>query len=357
MKVYPADSSASAVVLHESAEYELFRSAIYGSELEMRVYRRTKILKESAFEEADLKVYLYSYEDKADYLLAMQGRITLPDGAFYQIKKEDFFEEESNERYTVYKASLPNVEVGAVVELEYQPFGSLRVYSLNGSGWVVNSDRPVWINITPGEDEFKLFSNLDLTDAGALNGQVVATYRGISAPGERALVRQYPEGEYWNRRLPEGVEFSNLRRKDPDKASLSYAEQIDVRYETASTVVNDFLYFQPVLSSRFIENPFQLEQRYYPVDFTRPIREITSTTINLPKGWEVDYIPESRRQVLEGEGVTFEYKAEVNNYQLKIETRIEINQLTFEPEAYASMKAIFEAYAEKLSAQVVLRKP
>lgn len=615
MEVFTADSSAAAVVLHSSADYQVFRSAIHGSELQMRVYKRTKILSKSAFDVADLVVYRYSYKERADHLVSLKGRITLPGGLFYEIGKDNFLKEEYSEYYTAYKASLPNVEVGAVVELEYellshrmfrlptwyfqgeypvvhsevsvdnqstytyatllepgsemkiyelddgrklykagdtelyagnghfvmknapaiqkeeyltniddyrarirfqlserrdgaivkevltsweetartledkedfgkyyrkkrhfnelhealqpqiadiddplekaeaiyrflgdkiawddelkyfpaqspddllekgsgssadlgialtallraegyvaypvlistrghgkmpqqypimdqfnhmlvyleigertllletpveyQPFASLRGYSLNGSGWVLNADRPVWINITPGDDEFKLFSNLDLTDTGRLQGTLVVTYRGISAPGERALARQYPDGKYWNKRLPEGTEYDNLRRKDPDKASLSYAEQIEVQHEAAGAVVNDYLYFQPVLSSRFTESPFQLEKRHYPVDFTRPIREITTTVINLPEGWEVDYIPESQRRVLEGGGVVFEYKAEVNNHQLKVDTQIEIKQLTFKPEVYESLKTVFEAYAEKLSAQVVLRK-
>ncbi|MCI4647167.1 transglutaminase-like domain-containing protein, partial [Phaeodactylibacter sp.] len=241
--------------------------------------------------------------------------------------------------------------------VDYQPFGSLRGYSLNGYGWIVNEEQPVWINITPGNDEFKLFYNLDLSGDGALQGTVVATYQGISASGERSLARQYPDGKYWNNRLPEGAEFQDLRRKDPNKASLSYAEQIQVRYETAGNVVNEYLYFQPVLFSKFIENPFKLAQRHYPVDFSRPIREVTMNTVNLPEGWEVDFIPESQHQVLEGEGVAFDYKAEVIDRQLKVETRIEINQLTFQPERYAEMKALFEAFSEKLTAQVVLRKP
>ena len=616
MEVFPDDSSAAAVVLHAKADYQIFPSAMYGSELEMRVYERIKILKESAFDEADLRVYRYSYKERSDHLVSLKGRITLPNGQFYEISKADFFEEEYNEYYTIHKASLPNVEVGAVIELEYeilshrmfrlpawyfqgqypvvqselsidnqstysyttlletgtemsmyelddgrklyklgnmelfagdshfvmknapaiqeedylttindyrarvrfqlseqrdgvivrevftswaeaaraledrdefgknylkkrhykalhealkpeiagiddplekaeaiyrflgskvawddelryfpgkspdellekgsgtsadlgialtallkaegyeaypvlistrghgkmtqqypimdqfnhmlvylevagralllepaveyQPFGSLRGYSLNGYGWVVNAEQPVWINITPGNDEFKLFCNLDLSGEGALQGDMVATYHGISAPGERSLARQFPEGKYWNSRLPEGAAFQNLRRKDPDKASLSYAEQIEVRHETAGNVVNEYLYFQPVLFSRFINNPFKLAQRHYPVDFSRPIREVTLTTINLPEGWEVDFIPESQHRVLEGEGVAFDYKAEVIDRQLKVETRIEINQLTFQPERYAEMKAVFEAFSEKLTAQVVLRKP
>jgi hypothetical protein len=616
MEVFPDDSSAAAVVLHAKADYQIFPSAMYGSELEMRVYERIKILKESAFDEADLKVYRYSYKERSDHLVSLKGRITLPNGQFYEISKADFFEEEYNEYYTIHKASLPNVEVGAVVELEYeilshrmfrlpawyfqgqypvvhselsidnqstysyttlletgtemsvyelddgrklyklgnmelfagdghfmmknapaiqeedylttindyrarvrfqlseqrdgvivkevftswaeaaraledrdefgknylkkrhykalhealqpeiagiddplekaeaiyrflgskvawddelryfpgkspdellekgsgtsadlgialtallkaegyeaypvlistrghgkmtqqypimdqfnhmlvylevdgralllepaveyQPFGSLRGYSLNGYGWVVNAEQPVWINITPGNDEFKLFCNLDLSGEGALQGDMVATYHGISAPGERSLARQFPEGKYWNSRLPEGAAFQNLRRKDPNKASLSYAEQIEVRHETAGNVVNEYLYFQPVLFSRFLNNPFKLAQRHYPVDFSRPIREVTLTTINLPDGWEVDFIPESQHRVLEGEGVAFDYKAEVIGHQLKVETRIEINQLTFQPERYTEMKAVFEAFSEKLTAQVVLRKP
>ncbi|MEQ8702740.1 MAG: transglutaminase domain-containing protein [Phaeodactylibacter sp.] len=616
MKAFPDDSSAAAVVLHSKANYEIFRSAMYGSELEMQVYERTKILKESAFDVADLSVYRYSHKERPDHLVSLKGRITLPNGQFFEISKADFFEEEYSEYYTIHKAPLPNVEVGAVVELEYeilshrmfrlpawyfqgeypvvhselsidnqstysyatlletgtemnryelddgrklyklgdmelfagnghfemknapaiqeeeylttindyrarirfqlseqrdgvivrevftswgeaaraledreefgrrylkrrhykklyealqpeiagindplekaeaiyrflgskvawddelryfpgqspdellekgsgtsadlgvaltallkaegyeaypvllstrghgkmtqqypimdqfnhmlvylevadrvllletpvdyQPFGSLRGYSLNGYGWIVNEEQPVWINITPGNDEFKLFCSLDLSGEGALQGDMVATYHGISAPGERSLARQFPEGKYWNSRLPEGAEFQNLRRKDPNNASLSYAEQIEVRHETAGNVVNEYLYFQPVLYSRFIENPFKLAKRHYPIDFSRPIREVTMNTINLPEGWEVDFIPESQHQVLEGEGVVFEYHAEVSGHQLKVESRIEINQLTFQPERYAEMKALFDAFSEKLTAQVVLRKP
>ncbi|MBV6654563.1 MAG: DUF3857 domain-containing protein [Mameliella sp.] len=615
MTVYSEDASAAAVILHEEGEYKIFRSAMYGSELQMRVYRRIKILKASAFDLADLKVSRYNYKDKGDLLLALHARITLPDGTFFELEKDDFYTEESSERYMAYKGSLPNVKEGAIIELEYeleshrmfrlptwyfqgtypvlhsevsidnqslysyatllepgtemetfdlednailyklgqmelfargdrfvmknapaieqeaylttiedyrarirfqlseqrngtivrqvltsweetartlieeedfgrfyqkkryfkalyeaaqpviqaiedpmtkaksiyrflgdkivwddyfgyfpkqspdelfkkgsgtsadlgialvallraegfeaypvlvstrghgkmtqqypiidqfnhmlvylevdgkavlldtphayQPFGSLRGYSLNGKGWVVNAKRPIWINITPGEDELKSFLNLSLTEEGAVSGTLLATYRGISAPAERSLARWDTEGKYWNKRLPEGCEVLGLRRKDPEKTTLSYAEQLDVKLQSAGSVVNEYLYFQPVLYSRFLENPFQLQQRNYPVDFSRPIKETSSISVAIPEGWTIDYLPENFEQKAFEGAVVFEYKASELDGHIKIDTRLDITQIHFEPEEYADLKAVFDATAEKLNSQIVLRK-
>ncbi|MCI4649117.1 DUF3857 domain-containing protein, partial [Phaeodactylibacter sp.] len=140
MEVFPDDSSAAAVVLHAKADYQIFPSAMYGSELEMQVYERIKILKESAFDKADLRVYRYTYKERSDHLVSLKGRITLPNGQFYEISKADFFEEEYNEYYTIHKASLPNVEVGAVIELEYEIL-SHRMFRL--PAWYFQGQYPV----------------------------------------------------------------------------------------------------------------------------------------------------------------------------------------------------------------------
>lgn len=614
MQVYPADSTAEAVMLYERGDYKIFRSNQYGSELELKVYKRLKILSEAGFGWADVEIPYFSQKDKADRILELRARITLPSGKFYHFDRSEFFLEKTSERYSVYKASLPAVEVGAIVEFEYtllsrrmfrlpawyfqgsipvrhsevvienhsyysyatllepgtemkmhhlsgggklyesgdtelvareghlvmnnapaiekesylttiddyrarirfqlseisngtvvqkvltsweetaqtlkgedfgrfyrksryfrdlynalqphlkgikaprakaeaiygflsrriawnrkfrsfpdqspddllakgsgssgdiaialtallqaegleahpvltstrshgkmtmtypiidqfnhllvlveleeqallldtpgafQPFGALRRQSLNNKGWVANPDRPVWIDIQPGTDERKIFCNLELEASGQLKGTLLVTHRGVSAPAARALAKQDQAGKYWSRRLPEGCTVARIKRKDLDKADIHYAEQLEVLNASSGMVVNGFLYFQPVIFSRYLESAFRLQKRNYPVDFACPIREISSVTIRLPEGWAVEHLPPERRQSLGEKGVVFEYKATVANRQLKIETAVEINQLRFEPEQYSQLKALFESVAEQLSSQVVLRK-
>lgn len=614
MKIYPPDSAAEAVVLYERGDYKVFRSDRHGSELQMKVYRRLKILSEEGFKWADVAIPYYSYKDKADHIPELRARITLPSGKFYHFGRSDFFLEKSSERYSAYKASLPNVEVGAIVELEYtllshrmfrlpawyfqgsipvrhsevaienhsyysyatllepgtemkmhhlsgggklyesgsteliaregqfimnyapaiekesylttiddyrarirfqlsevrngtvvqkvltsweetahtlnseefgkfyrkkrhfkdlhhalqphlkgikgplakaeaiygflgrqiawdkefsaypkqspddlrakgsgssgdiaialtallqaegleahpvltstrshgkmtmtypiidqfnhllvllyvedqpllldtpgafQPFGALRRQSLNKKGWVANPNRPVWIDIQPATDECKIFCNLDLKAFGQLKGTLLVIHRGVSAPAARALAKQDQAGKYWSRRLGEGLKVEYIKRKDLEKATIRYAEQLEVANESAGMAVNDFLYFQPVLYSKYLERAFKLQKRNYPVDFACPARETLSITVRLPEGWAVEHLPSEHRQSLGEKGVVFEYKATVTNRQLKIETVVEINQLRFEPKQYPSLKALFESVAEQLSSQVVLRK-
>lgn len=116
MTTYEPDTSAAALVLCDFGKITVEELS---SEYKCRYYRhrRVKILKESGFDYANVKLSYYS-ENKRQQMGRIKANIFSPDGTVYSLSKKDFFEEE-NKYVTTVKFAFPNVQVGSVIEYEY----------------------------------------------------------------------------------------------------------------------------------------------------------------------------------------------------------------------------------------------
>ncbi len=131
MTVFPADTTASAVKIFDVAEMEL----IYESAVELYFTRhyQIKILDESAKSYADQSIR-YWHEDK---VRRMKAHTILPNGK--KIKVKNFREEEYKKNYKVKKFTLPSVEVGSVLEIEYKVYSK---YFYDLEPWSFQSEIP-----------------------------------------------------------------------------------------------------------------------------------------------------------------------------------------------------------------------
>ncbi len=112
MTSYAADTSAVAVKLFDFAQYEVFLESEV--EFHFKHHYRIKILKESGKSYGDLALV---FRDK-DKILNLKAQTILPNGKKHKIKK--IYEEQQKGSFKVRKGSFPALEVGAIIEVEYQ---------------------------------------------------------------------------------------------------------------------------------------------------------------------------------------------------------------------------------------------
>lgn len=122
MKIYPKDSSASAVVLFD---YGLAYISTGANSISLSFERHTriKILTKEGLKEADVQVPLFhsgSNEETLGNLKAVT--YNLEGGKIVETKlaKENVFKEDFNRNYIVKKFTLPNVKEGSIIEYSYR---------------------------------------------------------------------------------------------------------------------------------------------------------------------------------------------------------------------------------------------
>ena len=126
--------------------------------------------------------------------------------------------------------------------------------------------------------------------------------------------------------------------------------------ESQADVINDKIYFSPLFFLRSKENPFKLEKREFPVDFSYPYSSKYMVIVNLPEGYKVESIPEPAAMVLPENLGGFKYNLEARGANIQIIVDTEINEAIISPIYYDALKAYFSKLVEKESEQIVLTK-
>lgn len=117
MTVYEKDTSAPAVVLADVGEISV---EYIGDEFvtQFKKHRRIKIMKEEGLEFGDIEVPYYS-KSKIEKITRFDGQVISPDGTITKLKKSEIFDEKVNDYWSQKKASLPNLQVGSIIEYRY----------------------------------------------------------------------------------------------------------------------------------------------------------------------------------------------------------------------------------------------
>jgi Domain of Unknown Function with PDB structure (DUF3857) len=150
------------------------------------------------------------------------------------------------------------------------------------------------------------------------------------------------------------VQLSNFKIDSID--SIDYPLKISYDLNFKSGFDDDVIYFNPVLNKMYKENPFDMEDRKYPVEFSYPINKTYDLTMDIPNGYTVDELPKSVAvQLNSGEG-QFIYQITKDAYTVQLHMQLWMFRATFPPDDYKSLREFFTMVVNKQNEQVVFKK-
>ncbi|WP_299128027.1 transglutaminase domain-containing protein [uncultured Winogradskyella sp.] len=242
----------------------------------------------------------------------------------------------------------------------YSTVNILPQRTLNWQGRVLRDNgNSSWISLRPNAKSSETTSlNIKILDDFSVEGKVrqsITEHRALNYRKNYAKL----SNEAHIKRLEKNkgdVEIINLDFKNDD--NISKPVMITYDYE-ASDVIDDIggnLYFSPLLFYTLEENPFKLEKREYPIDFTYPIKTKYLVNIMLPEGYVVESLPKSAIMDFKNGGSKFEYVARENGNFLQFNIEFDISSSLIQPEDYESFKNFFNGVVEKQTEQIVLKK-
>ncbi len=116
LTVAPGDSTTDAYVLYKSMHLDFEYNEQDGPSLTERYHRRVKLLKPSAFDEADV---VLEYDRAYSSISEIEAFIHLPGGGSLPVPASAIVEEKQGDTDVSLKFTFPRVEVGAVIEYRY----------------------------------------------------------------------------------------------------------------------------------------------------------------------------------------------------------------------------------------------
>ncbi len=243
---------------------------------------------------------------------------------------------------------------------KFAPAGMLPERCLNEKGRLINKGLGDWVTIKPnGSDRESYQVNLKLTAEGEASGSALIKQEEYSAAEMRTVLLHYSD----DARFMEDFNKNSLGlvcQLDSITARTKVGEPLVTRvsFESEKTVemAGDLLMVNPTVLGRIEKNPFKMEERNYPVDYGYPTNYTYMATIEIPDGYIVESMPESKRFSNTDKTAQFVMSAQQMGNKVTVMWKFEVKKALFLPEEYAVLKEFYNQVIDAQSKQIVLKK-
>ena len=119
----------------------------------------------------------------------------------------------------------------------------------------------------------------------------------------------------------------------------------------------DMIYFHPMITETWKENPFKAANRTYPVEMPYTFDEVYILRMDVPKGFEVEELPAQMRMMLnEDDDGLFEYLISNSNGVISMRVRLRVSRSYFMPDEYELLREFFARVVKKQEEQIVFKR-
>ncbi len=242
-----------------------------------------------------------------------------------------------------------------------RPYNMLPTAALNQVGWLVEKNKPRWVNITsPGSYHSQTAVFAQLSAEGAITGRFEALEGGYSGLfNRRTLHDGKKEEDYiqegWLKQLT-GAQLDSFAITQRDSIAAPLLTKAHFSSTDHAQVSGDNIYFMPMLFARREENPFKRPVRTFPVDFAYTRKMMYSANIILPPGYVVQELPRNLVLEIPGEGVQFRRSCTLDGNTLQFSTQTHIRKVRFTPGEYTALRELFDRIVAAHAEQVVLSR-
>lgn len=234
-------------------------------------------------------------------------------------------------------------------------FGEVPYRCLNGEGRVLDFKKgSYWELIKAKKSSFIRHSiMIGFDEATEMKGQILIAEQGYNALKTRKKIAAKSKDEFLDdfeteHPFLEVEDFRYSNDKGEIKSTYSFVAS-DI--EEGNTIK-----FNPFLVNRSVENPFKLNERTYPVDFGHATSESYSINIDIPEGYVVSKMPESKGISLPEKGGRAVMRVGQTGNQLKIYMKYSFSRAVYTKEEYYYLKEYYKQIIEMQDAIIELSK-
>jgi len=226
------------------------------------------------------------------------------------------------------------------------PFGLLPLHCINGKARVINLKKPsYWIELTSSQKSIVRYTLMaELFPNGMLKGRLLIQSLGYAAHRKRRELAEYTTvEEYMEHRNEQLIGFDMLAgeidgREDVD---VPLTERYEVEMKLYDSLASETVFFNPFFLNRIGKNPFNLDERTYPVDIGAVREDRVVMTIKLPHGYVLKSKPDDSNLTLEDNGGRYVTQTQLVGDTFSFSQLLTLNHTTYPPESYFALKELF----------------
>lgn len=158
------------------------------------------------------------------------------------------------------------------------------------------------------------------------------------------------------------LEYLKKKNYHVDKEHVSISDMtensklyiFEFQPDNTTEIINGKIYISPFLNEPMKANPLKQETRTYPVDMIYPWRDAYFTTIEIPEGYKVEFVPENFK--VENDLVEMNYIINQTNNKLEITFTNFFKKAVYPAEVYSKIKYYMNQMVKKGNEKIVLIK-
>jgi len=241
------------------------------------------------------------------------------------------------------------------------PFGLLPLHCINGKARVINPRKPsYWIEPTASQKSIVRYTLIaELLTDGIIKGQLMMQSLGYAAYRKRRELAGFNAiEEYIEHRNEQLVGFDVLEGDIDGREDLDapLTERYEVEMKLYDSLAAETVFFNPFFLNRVGKNPFNLDERTYPVDIGAAREDRVVMTIKLPEGYVLKSKPDDYNLTLENEGGRYITQTQVTGDTFSFSQLLTLNHTIYPPESYFALKELFGRIIRQEKIDVVFSK-
>lgn len=199
-------------------------------------------------------------------------------------------------------------------------------------------------------------ASLILDSAYQLLGNFIIRKTGYNAKLNWTEIEEVGKDDFLKGELDKNGWLIAKQRVNDLVDSMSITFEYDALILNQVQKANDLLLINPFLALREENNPFMSRERIYPVDFYSRLEKTVTTSLQIPDGYTIESIPESKIIELPKRSAVFTNNISVLNGQIFITSRLKFNKIIFNVDEYEQLKEFLDRVISTKSQLIVLKQ-
>jgi transglutaminase-like putative cysteine protease len=241
------------------------------------------------------------------------------------------------------------------------PFGLLPLRCINDQGRVINLKKPsYWIDLKASQ---KTVTSYILAGKLTTDGKIVGTLSthtsGYAAYNKRRDILRYSSPDEYVEKLDERLtrikilahSISNL-----DSVENSLVEKYEIEFTVNDGSNNNQFYFSPFFINPISKNPFNLNDRTYPVDLGAASDERIIINVTLPEKYQLVEKPKDMAIGLPNAGGKYLLQTNLEENTISMSQVLQFNNAIYQPEEYLFLKEFYSKIIQNQKTEFLLKR-
>jgi hypothetical protein len=240
------------------------------------------------------------------------------------------------------------------------PFGLLPLHCINGRGRVIPQKKPsYWYDLKASKREATRYSlNAELGKDGKLRGTLTTYSTGYAAFNKRKKILAASSVDEFVEKLDESMSKISILKheiKNLDSLENPLIEDYQIEAPIFQDMKNSPLFFNPFFIERISKNPFNLNERTYPVDLGAETELRISMFIKLPENYTLADQPKELNIGLADNGGRYVCTTALENGVLSFNQLMLFNKPTYDSSEYLSLKEFYSRIIQLQKTDIILK--